>query len=105
MPALPETVEILSIELEGGRYLVDYETTGYTEQLPGMHVHFYWNTIYEEEAGAGPNAAEWFVWGGPRPFTGYTASERPAGATEMCAVVANPDHTIKLGTGNCIVLP
>jgi hypothetical protein len=101
----PEIVEILGIDLKSGRYLVEYETTGYTERLPGLHVHFYWNNIYEEQAGVGPIEADWFVWGGPRPFDGYTVSERPSGVTAMCSVVANPDHTIKLGTGNCHALP
>ncbi len=101
----PETVAITGITEEGGRYLVDYETTGYTEALPGEHVHFYWNSIYESEAGVGPNGAEWFVWGGPRPFNGYGVSDVPPGASAICSVVANPDHTIKPGTGNCWDLP
>ena len=101
----PETVAITGITEEGGRYFVDYETTGYTEALPGEHVHFYWNDIDESQAGVGPDEAEWFVWGGPRPFNGYTVDERPSGATQICAVVANPDHTIKPGTGNCWDLP
>jgi hypothetical protein len=68
-------------------------------------VHFYWDTIYEVQAGVGPTEKEWFVWGGPRPFDGYRVSDRPDTATAMCSVVANPDHTIKLGTGNCVDLP
>ena len=61
--------------------------------------------MLEVEAGAGPDAGTWFVWGGPRPFDGYTVAERPTGATAMCAGVANEDHTIKLGTGNCVDPP
>jgi hypothetical protein len=80
-------------------------TVGYLEILPGDHVHFYWDTIYEIQAGVGPTEKEWFVWGGPRPFDGYRVSDRPDTATAMCSVVANPDHTIKLGTGNCVDLP
>lgn len=103
--AVSETAEIVDIDVESGVYLVDYETTGYTEELPGVHVHFYWNDIYEVQAGEGPSARQWFVWGGPRPFDGYSTADRPDGATQMCIVVANPDHTIRAGTGNCFDLP
>jgi serine/threonine-protein kinase len=104
-PALPETVEIRDIALDDGTYVVTYDTAGYTERLPGLHVHFYWNSIPEVRAGVGPNQADWFVWGGPRPFDGWTTTDRPSDATGMCAVVANEDHTIKPGTGNCMALP
>jgi serine/threonine-protein kinase len=101
----PETVEIISIKTESGRYIVAYRTRGYFEALPGEHVHFYWNTLDEDQAGVGPTQADWFVWGGPRPFDGYRLTSRPLAADAMCSVVANPDHTIKLGTGNCVDLP
>lgn len=100
-----ETVAITNIGVADGRYIVDYETFGYIEQLPGLHVHFYWNDIAEFEAGMGPYEEEWYVWGGPRPFDGYLVGDRSAEATEMCAVVANPDHTIITRTGNCMPLP
>ena len=105
VPRPPETVEITGITVEGGRYLVEYVTRGYIEDLPGDHVHFYWDTVYESQAGVGPNEKEWFVWGGPRPFDGYRPTDRPDTANAMCSVVANPDHTIRSGTGNCFDLP
>ena len=92
------------ITLQDGRYIVTYETFGYTEVLPGMHVHFFFNTVPPEQAGA-PAAGPWFVWGGPRPFNGYTLGDRPAAATQMCALAANPNHSIILNTGNCMDLP
>jgi hypothetical protein len=98
-------VRISGIEVSDGRYLVSYETSGYTEQLPGDHVHFYWNTVAEARAGVGPDQEDWFVWGGPRPFDGYEVSDQPQDATAICAVAANPDHSIKPGTGNCYTLP
>jgi hypothetical protein len=30
---------------------------------------------------------------------------KPAAATEMCALVANPDHSIQMNSGNCFPLP
>jgi eukaryotic-like serine/threonine-protein kinase len=104
-PAPQYSVRINSIRLENGRYIVEYGTTGYTEQLPGQHIHFYWNNISQERAGVGPNQASWFVYGGPRPFTGWGVNDRPAGVTAMCAIFANPDHTVVLNTGNCVNLP
>jgi hypothetical protein len=105
-PGAPtETVAITGIGVSDGKYIVDYETFGYTEDIAGLHVHFYWNDIEDYEAGMGPYEEDWFVWGGPRPFDGYLVGDRPDEATEMCAVVANADHTVVTGTGNCMALP
>lgn len=52
-----------------------------------------------------PGAGPWFVYGGGSPFTGYGTSDRPAAATELCILVANPDHSVIQGTGNCFPLP
>jgi serine/threonine protein kinase len=97
-------VRINSIRIENGVYLVDYETFGYTEILPGVHIHFYFNNIAPEQAGSG-GSGPWYLWGGPRPFDGYKTSDRPADATQMCALQANANHTINLETGNCLDLP
>jgi serine/threonine protein kinase len=85
-------------------YVVEYETFGYTEKLPGEHVHFFFNTVPPEQAGM-PGAGPWIVYGGPRPFTKYRVSDRPANATQMCALVANPDHSVIADSGNCVDLP
>jgi hypothetical protein len=48
------------------------------------------------------------LYGGPSPFTGYSFADRPFGpdgAEQMCILVANPDHSVRLGTGNCVKLP
>lgn len=97
-------VRINSIRLNGSAYIVEYETFGYTEVLPGEHVHFFFNTVAPEDAGVG-GAGPWYVWGGPRPFDKYTTNDRPASATQMCALYAYPNHTIQLSTGNCVDLP
>jgi hypothetical protein len=87
-----------------GRYVVAYETFEYTEQLPGMHVHFFFDTVPPEQAGV-PGSGPWILYGGPRPFTGYRVSDRPSAASQMCALVANADHSIQLNSGNCVDLP
>jgi hypothetical protein len=87
-----------------GQYVVDYETFGYTEVLPGMHVHFFFNSVPPEQAGS-PGNGPWILYGGPRPFTGYRESDRPAQATQMCALVANNNHSVIAESGNCVNLP
>lgn len=87
-----------------GRYVVDYETFEFTEKLPGMHVHFFFNTVPPEQAGV-PGSGPWILYGGPRPFKGYKVSDRPQAATQMCILVANPDHSVHANSGNCYDLP
>lgn len=103
--AFPEPyVFISNITLDGSTYIVEYETFGYQEALPGEHVHFFFNTVPPEQAGA-PNGGPWQVWGGPRPFDAYTTLVKPADATQICALYAYPDHSIELNTGNCVDIP
>jgi len=89
---------------ESGFYVVDYETFGYTEQLPGQHIHFFFNTVPVEQAGS-PGTGPWKLYGGPRPFEVYRVVDKPAAATQMCALVANPNHSIIPESGNCFDLP
>lgn len=96
--------QIKSITLEGDSYIVEYETLGYDEVLPGMHVHFFFNTVPPEEAGV-PGSGPWELYGGPSPFTGYTLDDRPESATEMCALAARADHSVYADSGNCGPLP
>ncbi|HLO33371.1 MAG TPA: protein kinase [Anaerolineales bacterium] len=101
----PLYVRINSITVnDTGHYVVEYETFGYTEQLPGMHVHFFFNTVPPEQAGS-PGSGPWYLYGGPRPFTKYSESDRPANATQMCALVANKNHSVIPDSGNCMNLP
>ena len=97
-------VRIDAIRIENNRYVVDYTTFGYTEQLPGMHIHFFYDTVTEENAGS-PGSGPWILYGGPRPFQDYTVGSRPAQANQMCALVANQNHTIIPGSGTCVDLP
>jgi hypothetical protein len=97
-------VQITSVVEDNGRYLINFQTTGYVPALPGMHVHFFFNTVTPENAGL-PGSGPWKLYGGPSPFTEWTVAERPASATQMCALVANADHSVQLHTGNCVNLP
>jgi serine/threonine protein kinase len=102
-PPLYARIDSITIDANN-RYVVVYETFGYTEALPGKHVHFFFNTVPPEQAGA-PGVGPWILYGGPRPFTGYRLSDRPAGASQMCSLVANPDHSVVANSGNCLDLP
>ncbi len=95
---------ITAIAVKSGVYVVTYEVFGYTQKLPGMHVHFFFDTVPPKQAGM-PGAGPWYVYGGPIPFKGYKLSDRPAKATQMCILVANPDHSVIQNTGNCVDLP
>ncbi len=100
------SASISRITVESGRYRVDF-TVGSLE-LRGVnnvvHVHFFWDSVPVSAAGV-PGTGPWYVYGGSSPFTGYTVAERPPGARQLCVLVANPDHSIRPGTGNCVALP
>jgi serine/threonine-protein kinase len=98
------SAQITNISLQDGRYVVSYQTGGFTEALPAEHVHFFFDTVSPENAGV-PGSGPWILYGGPRPFTQYTAADRPSGASQMCVLVANPDHSVQSGSGNCFPLP
>jgi hypothetical protein len=97
-------VRITHIELSGDRYAVYYDTTGYTPNNASLHIHFFFNTVPPASAGV-PGSGPWILYDLPVPFTGYGPGQRPEGANQMCALVANADHSVRLGTGNCVNLP
>ena len=99
-----DRAEIYDIARAGNTYQVYFRTYGYTAQLPGKHVHFFFDTVPPDQAGV-PGSGPWFAYGGGSPFTGYGTADRPYVATRMCILVANPDHSVVQGTGNCYALP
>lgn len=95
---------IRDIRVDGASYVVDFETFEFEPVLPGQHVHFFFDTVSEAQAGS-PGGGPWAVYGGGSPFTQLGPGDRPAGAEQMCVLVANPNHSIQPGTGNCFDLP
>ena len=95
---------ISNISLSGSTYVVEFWTTGFTPQPGQQHVHFFFNTVSPDQAGL-PGTGPWRIHESASPFTGYTTANRPSGATEMCILVANPNHSVQPGTGNCFWLP
>ena len=109
--SLPEnTARINNIAVQNGHYVVDFETFGFEPLVRGQHVHFFFNSVPPEEAGV-PGSGPWQIYptgpGEPNtsPFTLYTVDQRPEGATQMCILVANEDHSVNQDTGNCVDLP
>jgi len=104
----PDTpyVMITDLQVQGNLYVVDYEVHNFPDGA-NLHVHIFFNTVPPEQAGSpgvGPWKLTWGAFGDP-PFTQYGIANRPAGATQMCALVANPNHSVQLNSGNCVDLP
>lgn len=102
----PETpyVVISGIRLENNVYVVDFAMYNSTDDL---HVHMFFDTVPPDQAGS-PGSGPWKLVGGaygPSPFTGYGPANRPANAMQMCALIANPNHSVQLNSGNCLDLP
>jgi hypothetical protein len=106
----PPQARINNITLQYDLYAVDFETFGFEPRFGDMHVHFFFNTVNPEDAGI-PGSGPWQVYPasqdqpGTSPFTMLGVNDRPDGATQMCILVANPDHSVQLNTGNCFDLP
>jgi len=104
------TARINNITVQDGRYIVEFETFGFEPLVPGQHVHFFFNSVPAEKAGV-PGNGPWQIYptgpGEPNtsPFTLYRVDQQPEGAIQMCILVANEDHSVNQGTGNCFDLP
>ncbi len=98
------SARITGISMMGTQYAVNFQTYGYTPAMPGQHVHFFFDTVPPAQAGV-PGSGPWKVYAGPSPFTEYGPADRPPSATQLCILVANPDHSVIQGTGNCYSLP
>ena len=83
--------------------MVEFTTVGYTPAIPGTHIHFFFDVFAAEQVDS--SNGHLLMYGGSSPFTNYAQADRPEGATQMCALVANPDHTTIEGSGNCSPLP
>ncbi len=104
IPFIP-FARINDIFIGDDRYVIVYETIGFEPVLPGgQHIHFFYNTVSEENAG-NPGSGPWVIYGGPPPFRDLRVINKPQGATQVCVRVANSNHSILLGSGNCVDLP
>lgn len=105
-----DTAQITQIWINDGQYQVDFEVSGYQPNLPGQHVHFFYDNVSPENAGV-PGSGPWQIYpvgpgeSGQSPFTLFSPANRPPNASKICVLVANPDHSVQLGSGNCVDLP
>lgn len=92
------------------RYEIAFITEGFVPEPPSIdgshHVHFYFNTLTQDDAGL-PGNGPWSLYAGPSPYIdpNNTPLTRPQGATQLCIAVANFNHTLVKNTGNCFDLP
>jgi hypothetical protein len=106
-------VFITDIALDGDNVVARYETTGYeAHQNAGpesRHVHFYFDTVPVTQAGIPADSANWVAWGleegGGEPVYTFPVSDIPAGATQLCASVANVNHGLDDLNFQCVPLP
>ncbi|MGB7875093.1 MAG: serine/threonine-protein kinase [Anaerolineales bacterium] len=100
-------VVITDISLDNSYYyVVDYEVHNFPDS-PQLHVHMFFDTVPPDQAGS-PGSGPWkLTWGpyGDPPFRQYAETDRPSGANQMCALVANPNHSVQANSGNCVDLP
>ncbi len=87
-------------------YSVDFETENFTPQLPGTHLHFFFNTVSPENAGM--PGRPWKIYGGSKSvYRVFVCGEAVwlAGGDPSRVLVANPTHSVMLNSGNCYELP
>jgi actin-like ATPase involved in cell morphogenesis len=96
-------IDSVSTDSEG--LVIAYSTLGFEPLVSGEssdhHIHFYFDTIRPEEAGADEGTGNWLLWDvdddGEKlahgdPFISFDAI--PDAATQICAVVATFDHRL-----------
>jgi cell division ATPase FtsA len=100
-------------------YHVNFEPTldPSPAELPeeSHHMHFFFDTVAPEDAGTqSANPGEWRIWATPSPFggepqnngdPGFVLADIPEAATGLCVLVAERDHSVLIGSGNCARLP
>jgi serine/threonine-protein kinase len=99
-------VMIDSITLNGSAYAVNYSVYNVPPDSGNLHVHIFFDTVPPDQAGS-PGSGPWQLsYGsfGDSPFTGYGPGNR-GNANQLCVLIANPNHTVNQGTGNCVDLP
>jgi hypothetical protein len=72
--------------------------------VSSLHIHFFFNNVTPNDASSAGKGL-FVMYAGPNPMTKYRISDTPADATALCALVANKDHTVRPGSGNCVDLP
>ena len=100
--------------------VIPFEALGFDPFIgpaPNRHIHFYFpvGTMASDPSNAGsggPSPGDWVLWDEPNPFgpggnqSPYqVADAREVDAREICVLVADSEHAVSVGTGNCLPLP
>lgn len=100
-PYPPETRrgELTGITVVDGVYEITYDTINFEPLIADYHLHFHWNTFAPGSVGtASDPIGEWIVWDlddqGRKVFDQFSPTAIPAGATQICAVVADSSHAV-----------
>lgn len=96
--------QIQNITRTGNTYVVDFKVVGFQPSISGQHVHFFFDTVTPTQAGT-PGVGPWAMYAGTSPYNLLGVANRPPGATRMCILVANANHSVNQQTGNCTKLP
>lgn len=103
---LDGAVKLLGVATRAGRYIVAYATLGFTPDLYGIRVRFYFDG--EDPAQVGPGVEEVPAEPGQVSdgiFSGFTVRSRPTGARAICAIGVQPDGSLILESRDCVALP
>ncbi len=96
-----------------------FEPTGFIPSAgaaPNRHIHFFFPTasVLDDERNAGISGSDrstWIAWDDPTFGPGFAQAPFhlddavEAGVTELCVLVAEANHVILPGTGNCVAIP
>ncbi len=100
-PYPPETrrTELTGITVVDGVFEITYDTINFEPLIADYHVHFHWNTFAPGSVGtASDPIGEWIVWDlddqGRKVFDQFSPDAIPAGATQICAIVADSTHAV-----------
>jgi len=89
--------------IDGSWMNATYEWSGFTPAASGgNHFHFYGNTLAAFGAGAPADADNWVVWDDDTLRVATNAAASFSGASELCVLVGNADHTVVANSGNCV---
>lgn len=118
-PSELRSVALTDISVDGSTFVIPYETTNFEPRISSdssqYHIHFHWN-IYEPESvgSASSPRGDWQLWdvngSGEMVFDAWGPGDVPAGATEICAVVATSTHAVDepdwaAETVSCVAIP
>lgn len=102
-PALPTggttttlSASITNVSVSNDQLIIDFSTTGFTNQINDNHTNFYFNTE--------PNTVTNKVFFNQSPFS-VGINTVPMDATQVCVIVADGSNTIIDNSGNCATLP